>query len=67
MCVLSWAGSTAFDGRGYLGYGWDQACVAVAALAFYRWGVASGWSTRAVLAVESRESVVIVQVEQPFT
>jgi amino acid transporter len=53
MCVLSWAGSTEFEGRGYLGYGWDQVCVAVAALAFYRWGVYSGWSTPAVQAVES--------------
>jgi len=53
MCVLSWAGSTEFEGRGYLGYGWDQVCVAVAALAFYRWGVHSGWPTPAVQAVES--------------
>jgi len=36
MCVLSWAGSTEFEGRGYIGYGWDQLCVAVAALLFYR-------------------------------
>jgi amino acid transporter len=54
MCLLSWAGSTEFEGRGYLPYGWDQACVALAALGFYRWGIASGWSTPAVQAVESR-------------
>jgi amino acid transporter len=53
MCTLSWAGSTEFEGHGYIGYGWDQACVAAAALLFYRWGVYSGWSTPAVLAVES--------------
>jgi hypothetical protein len=53
MCALSWAGSTEFEGHGYIGYGWDQACVAAAALLFYRWGVYSGWSTPAVLAVES--------------
>jgi amino acid transporter len=54
MCLLSWAGSTEFEGRGYLPYGWDQAGVALAALGFYRWGIASGWSTPAVEAVESR-------------
>jgi hypothetical protein len=53
MCVLSWAGSTEFEGRGYLGYGWDQVCVAVAALVFYGCGVYSGWPTPAVQAVES--------------
>jgi amino acid transporter len=53
MCVLSWAGSTEFEGRGFIGYGWDQASVALAALAFYAWGLRSGWSTPAVLAVES--------------
>ena len=54
LCVLSFAGSTEFEGRGYIPYGWDQVCVAVAALVFYRWGVSSGWSTPAVQAVENR-------------
>ena len=53
LCVLSWAGSTDFNGRGYIGYGWDQLCVAVAALVFFRWGVASGWNTPAVRAIET--------------
>ena len=57
MCLLSWAGSTEFEGRGYLAYGWDQACVAVAALVFYAWGLHSGWSTPAVQAVENRTHV----------
>jgi amino acid transporter len=54
ICVLSWAGSTEFEGRGYLSAGWDQLCVALAALVFYFIGVRSGWSTPAVLAVEQR-------------
>jgi amino acid transporter len=54
ICVLSWAGSTEFEGHGYLPSGWDQVCVAAAALCFYFWGVRSGWSTPAVQAVESR-------------
>jgi len=55
LCALSWAGSTEFEGRGYLTAGWDQACVAVAALVFFYWGVRSGWSTPAVRAVASGE------------
>lgn len=52
ITVLSWAGSREFEGHGYIGYGWDQLCVAVASLAFYFWGVRSGWRTPAVIAVE---------------
>jgi amino acid transporter len=50
---LSWAGSKEFEGHDYIGYGWDQLCVAVAALIFYFWGVRSGWRTPAVQAAES--------------
>jgi amino acid transporter len=52
VTVLSWAGSKEFEGHNYIGYGWDQLCVAVASLAFYFWGVRSGWRTPAVIAVE---------------
>ena len=52
ITVLSWAGSKEFGGRGDIPYGWDQLCVAVASLAFYFWGVRSGWRTPAVIAVE---------------
>ena len=52
ITVLSWAGSKEFEGHGYIGYGWDQLCVAVTALGFYLWGVRSGWRTPAVIAVE---------------
>ncbi len=52
ITVLSWAGSREFEGHGYIGYGWDQLCVAVTSLAFYFWGVRSGWRTPAVIAVE---------------
>ena len=48
LALLSWAGSTAFGGHGYLGYGWDQLCVAVTALFFCYWGVRSGWRTPAI-------------------
>ena len=52
VTVLSWAGSKEFEGHDYIGYGWDQLCVAVTSLAFYFWGVRSGWRTPAVIAVE---------------
>src|SRR6201986_3963871 len=52
VTILSWAGSKEFEGHDYIGYGWDQLCVAVTALIFYFWGVRSGWRTPAVIAVE---------------
>jgi amino acid transporter len=54
IVVLSWAGSKEFEGHDYIGYGWDQLCVALAAMAFCLWGVRSGWRTPAVTAVEAR-------------
>jgi amino acid transporter len=45
IAALSWAGSKEFEGHDYLGYGWDQLCVAAAGVVFYRWGLASGWVT----------------------
>ncbi|HTV98410.1 MAG TPA: APC family permease [Steroidobacteraceae bacterium] len=53
VVALSWAGSKQFDGQGYLGYGWDQLIVAMVALAFYHWGVRSGWHTPALASLES--------------
>src|SRR6202789_3026147 len=53
ITILSWAGSKEFEGHDYIGFGWDQLCVAVTSLAFYFWGVRSGWRTPAVVAVEN--------------
>ncbi len=53
VAALSWAGSKEFEGHDYIPYGWDQLCVALAALAFYFWGVRSGWRTPAVEAAEA--------------
>ncbi len=52
LTILSWAGSKEFEGHGYIGYGWDQLCVALASLAFYFWGLRSGWRTPGVIAAE---------------
>lgn len=55
VSLLSWAGSTEFEGHGYISYGWDQLCVAVAALVFCYWGVRSGWRTPAIEAAGRAE------------
>ena len=52
ITALSWAGSKEFEGHDYIAYGWDQLCVAVAALFFYFWGVRSGWRTPGIEALE---------------
>jgi amino acid transporter len=57
VTVLSWAGSKEFEGKGYIGYGWDQLCVAIAAVFFYFWGLRSGWRTPALEEVERRSAV----------
>jgi amino acid transporter len=55
VVALSWAGSKQFEGRGYIGYGWDQLSVAVVALAFFYWGVHSGWQTPALAGIKKPE------------
>jgi amino acid transporter len=52
ITALSWAGSKQFEGHDYIRYGWDQPCVALASLAFYFWGLRSGWRTPGVIAAE---------------
>ena len=53
ITLLSWAGSKEFEGHDYIPYGWDQLCVALAALAFYFWGLRSGWRTPAIESAQS--------------
>jgi len=48
LAAVSWLGSTAFGGKGYLPYGWDLVVVAAIGLVFYLWGVRSGWRTPSV-------------------
>ena len=57
ITVISWAGSKEFEGHDYIRYGWDQLCVAVAALAFYFWGLRSGWRTPGVIAAENNAGI----------
>jgi hypothetical protein len=52
ITALSWAGSKEFEGTDHIKYGWDQLCVALAALFFYFWGVRSGWRTPGIEAAE---------------
>ena len=53
IAAVSWAGSARFGGRDYLTWGWDLAVVAVIALAFYLWGVRSGWRTASIEAARA--------------
>ena len=48
ITALFFAGSREFEGRGYIGYGWDQLCVALVSIGFYFIGVRSGWVTPAL-------------------
>src|SRR6202047_1332818 len=57
ITALSWAGSKEFEGHNYIGYGWDQLCVALAALIFYFWGLRSGWRTPAIEAAEDGSKI----------
>jgi amino acid transporter len=52
IVALSWAGSKEFEGHGYIGYGWDQLCVALASIVFFFWGIRSGWHTPALAAAQ---------------
>jgi amino acid transporter len=45
MALLSYIGSKSFGGIGLLPFGWDMAVVVAVSLAFYSWGVRSGWRT----------------------
>ena len=64
LAAVSWLGSTAFGGKGYLPYGWDLVVVAAIGLVFYLWGARSGWRTPSVEAARheahehSREPLV---------
>jgi amino acid transporter len=46
MAVLSYYGSSQFGGTNLLPYGVDMVVVALVSLAFYYWGILSGWRTR---------------------
>ena len=48
IAAISWAGSAKFGGHDYVHWGWDLLLVAVVGLAFFVWGVKSGWNTPAV-------------------
>ena len=52
ITILSWLGSKEFGGQGFIPYGYDQLCVAIAAVAFYFWGLRSGWRTPEIDALE---------------
>ena len=46
MALMSWCGSTEFGGNNLMPYGIDMVVVTLVSLAFYYWGIQSGWRTR---------------------
>jgi len=48
IALVSYCGSAQFGGKDYIPFGWDLAVVAVIGVAFYFWGISSGWRTPAV-------------------
>jgi amino acid transporter len=58
MAVLSLIGSKNFGGMGLLPYGWDMLVVAIVALAFYYWGVRSGYRTNYLDERESKDDIL---------
>ncbi|MEV5505851.1 APC family permease [Streptomyces orinoci] len=65
MSAVSYAGSTKFNGHGYLAEGWDMLLVAAIGLAFYYWGVSSAWrnptlvqTEKEILAAQAAEEAV---------
>jgi amino acid transporter len=48
IALVSYCGSAQFGGKDYLPFGWDLAVVAAIGIAFYFWGINSGWRTPAV-------------------
>ncbi|MFI0737095.1 APC family permease [Streptomyces sp. NPDC021100] len=52
MAFVSWAGGKDYNGKGYLGEGWDLLVVALIGLVFYAWGVRSAWRNPSLVAAE---------------
>ncbi|ACI50596.1 amino acid permease-associated region [Gluconacetobacter diazotrophicus PA1 5] len=57
IAALSYGGSTAFGGRGWIPYGWDLAVVAVVSLLFCEWGVRSAVPVPDVSVMDAQDDV----------
>jgi amino acid transporter len=58
MALLSLIGSKQFGGMGVLPYGWDMVVVIACALAFYYWGVHTGYRTEYLDERESHDEIL---------
>nr|MDA3914565.1 amino acid transporter [Oleiagrimonas sp.] len=66
LAVVSRIGRSQFGGLGYIPYGWDLAVVAVIGLAFFLWGVKSGWRTPSIEAIQIGEAEGTVDLDLPL-
>ena len=48
MAILSFLGSSEFNGHNYIKAGWDDLAVVIAALVFYYWAIYTAWRTPAL-------------------
>ncbi|MFC5429022.1 amino acid:proton symporter, partial [Paraburkholderia denitrificans] len=58
MALLSLIGSKEFGGANVLPYGWDMLVVTLVALAFYYWGINSGYRTPYLKEREEHDEVL---------
>jgi len=65
IALVSYFGSSEFGGRNVIPFGWDLAIVAVIGIAFYFWGVTSGWRTPAVEAAHGEIPPIGAGTEPP--
>jgi len=65
IALVSYFGSSEFGGRNVIPFGWDLAIVAVIGIAFYFWGVTSGWRTPAVEAAHGKIPPIGAGTEPP--
>jgi amino acid transporter len=55
IAFVSWCGSRAFGGQGWLSYGWDMVVIAALALGFCEWGLRSAYANPATGSLETPE------------
>jgi amino acid transporter len=53
IALVSYIGSAKFGGLDYLTYGWDLVIVAIVGVVFYFWGLACGWRTPDIEAIQA--------------
>jgi amino acid transporter len=64
IAFVSWCGSGAFGGRGWLGYGWDMVVIAALALGFCEWGLRSAYPNPATDSITAPETPALAAIHR---